>query len=408
MNERNYPERLLHRINLDAIGGVEVSFLHYQAYRQLRSSADSVLVGESVLPRFEAALNEPIRTIWRSSLKHWHGIRLPRAARRLRARHAARVIESSRPQAILAWNHIGNREIADIAKASHLPLLHYEHGEAWRPSARDAPFFFAQVTGVIANSFAAERMMALRWGWQGPTERVYYGFDDVLPLEAARKAKPRGNRVRLGSAARMIELKGHRIALYTLLTLRETHGIDATLAIAGSGEQESSLRAETERLGLSGSVEFEGPVADMADFYDRLDVMLVPSMVEPFGRTSMEAQARGCPVIVTAVDGLPETLERGNSVAQVTPDWTLQEYAVELGGDISTILPWAYDPNSDQLIEPRAVSPDRLADAVRALLESDEVYSEASLSGLRNARARFMPEDYGPAVDEAVAKLLAV
>ncbi|MES1948393.1 group 1 glycosyl transferase [Salinisphaera sp. C84B14] len=408
MGQSSYSERMLHRVNLDAVGGVEVSFLQYAEFRQALGIADTVVPGDSVHPRFGDALAAPLQTLWREQFKHWHGVRLPRAFRGLRARWAAHCIRPYAPSVILAWNHIGSRQVADIANAARLPLIHYEHGEAWREQARHAGAFFDQVDGAIVNSFAAERMLALRWGWQGPVERVYYSCDGVRAIDAARGAPPSDRPIRIGAAARMIELKGHRIALHTVKVLRDEHGLDVTLAIAGTGAEESALHAESKRLGLTDIVDFKGSVPDMAAFYDEIDLMLVPSMVEPFGRTSMEAQARGCPLIVTAVDGLPETLEPGNTAAQVVPDWSLDEYKKELGGNVESVLPWAYDPVSDQLIQPRAVSPARLATAIRELVTDENAYRDASLSGLRNANKRFLPELYGPAVDAAVASLVRV
>lgn len=406
MDRTSYTEPMLHRVNLDAVGGVEVSFLQYALFRRQNDLGDTVVLGDSIHPRFTEALGEPFATIWRASFKRWHGLRMPRTFRRLRAKRAAQLVAAYRPSVILAWNHIGNREIADMADMVRLPLIHYEHGEAWRPHARYAQEFFNRVDGAIVNSYAAERMLTLRWNWSGPTQRVYYSCDGVLPCEAARTRLPENRPIRIGSAARMVELKGHRIALHTLKVLRDQHNIDATLSVAGTGEEEESLHAEAKRLALTDVVEFRGSVADMAAFYDDIDIMLVPSMIEPFGRTSMEAQARGCPLVVTAVDGLPETLEADNLSAQVVPDWSLEEYAGELGGSVESVLPWAYDPQSDELIRPRAVSPGRLANAVRTLLEDRVSYHAASLSGLRNANARFLPQAYGPAVDAAVNRLM--
>lgn len=405
----NFESPLVHRLNLNVVGGVEVSFAQYAAHRQTRGVADTVIVGEGMHPRFEPAVAPPLRAVPRSQFKRWHGLRLPRMARRTRARIGARQAIAGGEQALIGWDSIGNREIVDIAHAAHLPLIHYEHGQAWRPEVRHAGLFFDRACGVIANSHAAERILALRWGWQGPTERVFCAVDGALAPDAARPARPGNRPLWLGCAGRMVEVKGHRIALHTLKALRETHGIDARLAIAGSGEGESGLRSETCRLGLGDVVSFLGSVEDMAGFYDGIDVMLVPSLLEPFGRTSIEAQARGCPVIVAAVDGLPETLAADVPAGvAVEPGWSLADYARELGADTQAVWPWVYDPQSDDLIRPRAVMPDRLAGAVVALTGNDTIYHDASRAGLANVQARFMAADYGPAVDSAIAGLLGL
>lgn len=399
---------LIHRLNLNVVGGVEVSFAQYAAHRQALAAADAVIVGDRIEPRFRPAVDAPLRAVSRRRFRWWHGLRLPRVARGLRARNAVNCAVCGDEAALVGWDSIGNCEILDLARRARLPLIHYEHGQAWRPEVRHARAFFDETRGVIANSHAAERILALRWGWQGPTQRVYCAVGSALGPEAARRGVARDRPLRLGSAARMVEVKGHRLALHALKILRDERGVDARLAIAGTGAGEAALRDETARLGLTEAVQFQGSIADMAAFYDTIDVMLVPSLLEPFGRTSIEAQARGCPVVVTAVDGLPETLAAdAPAAASVVPAWSLAEYAQEVGGDPAAVWPWVYDPQTDGLIRPRAVPPDRLAEAVCALTATDERYHHASRSGLAHVRVRFIPDDYGPEVDRAISRLLA-
>lgn len=403
---RGRPQPLIVRLNLDVVGGAEVCFAQYAAHRQALNAADTVIVGETVHPRFAAAIEPPLRAVSRRGFRLWHGLRLPRAARRLRARNAVRQAVRGNEAALVGWNSIGNRQIVDIARLADLPLVHYEHGQAWRPTVRNARAYLDAAHGVIANSHAAERMLALRWGWHGPTVRVYCAIDAIRPVEAARLAPPRNRALWLGSVGRMVEFKGHRLALYTLKVLRDERGIDARLAIAGTGECEAALHAEAARLGLSHVVRFEGSVADMAAFYDAIDVMLVPSLREPFGRTSIEAQARGCPVIASAVDGLPETLGAGaHARALVVPEWSLAEYSNELGVGADIGVDRVYDPQGDDLMRPRAPTPDQLAGAVAALIETDTTYHHASRIGLQHVGERFKLADYGPAVDHAVSRL---
>lgn len=403
---RDRPQPLIYRLNLDVVGGAEVCFAQYAAHRRALNAADTVIVGEAVHPRFAAAIEPPLRAVPRRGFRLWHGLRLPRAARRLRARNAVSQAVRGNEAALVGWNSIGNRQIVDIARRAHLPLVHYEHGQAWRATVRNARVYLDAVDGVIANSHAAERMLALRWGWQGPTARVYCAIDAIRPPEAARSAMPLDRALWLGSVGRMVEFKGHRLSLHTLKVLRNERGIDARLAIAGTGECEAALHAEAQRLGLSHVVRFEGSVADMTAFYDAIDVMLVPSLHESFGRSSIEAQAHGCPVIATAVDGLPETLAAdARACALVVPEWSLAEYASELGVSADIGVEWVYEPQEDALISPRAPTPDRLAAAVAALIETDATYHHASRRGLQHVGERFRLVDYGPAVDDAVMRL---
>lgn len=406
MSTSNTPAPLIHRLNLNVVGGVEVSFAQYAHYRQDCQARDTVIVGDDINPRFQKAVSAPMRAVSRRQFRWWHGLRLPRWMRAWRAANAVHQTVRGDEQAVISWDSIGNREILDIARHAGLALIHYEHGQAWRPQVRHAHPFFSHVRGVVTNSQAAEHMLALRWGWRGPTQRVYCAVDGILPPESAR-ARPEAQTLRLGCAGRMIEVKGQRLALHALKILRDEYKLEAELHIAGTGAQYSSLQADVARLGLESQVYFAGSVADMAAFYDGIDIMLVPSMLEPFGRTSIEAQARGCPVIVTAVDGLPETLARQMpACSQLRPAWSLTEYARELDVSIAGVWPWVWDPIQQDLARPRALRPDQLAEAVQTLWMDKQRYTQASRVGLAYVGRHFGGQAYAPAVDAAFQSLL--
>ena len=69
------------------------------------------------------------------------------------------------------------------------------------------------------------------------------------------------------------------------------------------------LAALIARHGLQDKVRLVGHCREMPAAFLAAEVALVPSLVpETFGRTSIEAQAMGCPVIVSDIGALPETV----------------------------------------------------------------------------------------------------
>ena len=91
----------------------------------------------------------------------------------------------------------------------------------------------------------------------------------------------------------------------------------AQLLLAGSGRLEPALRAQLQPAGAegpgasSGGVRFLGYVEReaLAYLYRAADVVVVPSLYEPFGLVALEAMLAGRAVVASCVGGLAEILE---------------------------------------------------------------------------------------------------
>jgi L-malate glycosyltransferase len=75
----------------------------------------------------------------------------------------------------------------------------------------------------------------------------------------------------------------------------------------------------TRQLDVSNAVTFEGEVSDIGSALDSIDVLLVPSWVEPFGRVVIEGMAAGVPVVATLVGGPSEVITHGETGFLVPP-----------------------------------------------------------------------------------------
>lgn len=124
----------------------------------------------------------------------------------------------------------------------------------------------------------------------------------------------------LGIVGQITSWKGHDTAVRSLALLEPRHA-DVILLIVGAVKFAdpstrldntaflSSLEGEISRLGLGPRVVFTGECRDIPAVLAALDVLLVPSLAEPFGRTVAEAMAAGTPVIATTVGGPPEIID---------------------------------------------------------------------------------------------------
>jgi glycosyltransferase involved in cell wall biosynthesis len=126
----------------------------------------------------------------------------------------------------------------------------------------------------------------------------------------------------LGVVAQLTPWKGQDDAVRIAAGLRSAHP-GVRLLLAGSAKFVSSstrhdnrafvrrLRALIEELGLRDRVALLGERTDVPEVLRALDMLLVPSWEEPFGRAIVEALAVGVPVAATSVGGPREVLRDG-------------------------------------------------------------------------------------------------
>ena len=118
--------------------------------------------------------------------------------------------------------------------------------------------------------------------------------------------------VTLGLLGQISPHKGHDDAVEAMRIL----GPGYRLVIGGKGETEyvHQLRKSAANL----PVDFAGFVS-LPDFFDAIDVLLVPSWEEPFGLVVLEAMASGIPVIATAAGGPLDIIRSGVDGILVPP-----------------------------------------------------------------------------------------
>jgi glycosyltransferase involved in cell wall biosynthesis len=83
--------------------------------------------------------------------------------------------------------------------------------------------------------------------------------------------------------------------------------------IVGDGSMMAALQAQAAALGVAGLTRFTGFLPDVAQVLALLDVVVIPSIWEPFGLVALEAMAAGRPVVASNVGGLPEIISNGET-----------------------------------------------------------------------------------------------
>lgn len=171
-----------------------------------------------------------------------------------------------------------------------------------------APLRLAHAVIVISRS-TMDAMLAADPGLKGRGRLIYNGVPQppAEPSPAARTTP-----LRLLVIGRLSPRKAPHLALEALALLR-ARGYDLHLEVAGSAFPGYEWYTEQleERAGrddLAGSVTFSGYCSPIWDALQRCDIMVAPSLREPFGNAVVEAQYSLRPVVATAALGHTESI----------------------------------------------------------------------------------------------------
>ena len=142
---------------------------------------------------------------------------------------------------------------------------------------------------------------------------------EIIPngVDPARFAPRSSSRdweeLRLGFAGRLARQKGVDALLQALARLPRER--DIRLEIVGDGPERPALEAQAHALGLGGRVFFQGwlPSDRMPAFYQRIDVLALPSRDEGMPNVVLEAMAAGLPIVATRVAGTEELVLAGRT-----------------------------------------------------------------------------------------------
>ncbi len=206
-----------------------------------------------------------------------------------------------------------------------------------RVSATTMRLVAAAATTVVANSeYTADSVRQLA---PSAALAVVHNPVDLERWDSARidrvHARARLQEVRprallLGVVAQLTPWKGQDTAIEALGLLRR-QGIDAHLLLIGSAKFLSpsarfdneayvaELRQQVAAARLEDRVSWLGERDDVPELVSALDVLLLPSWEEPFGRALIEAMALQVPVVATSVGGPPEILSDGVEGFLVAP-----------------------------------------------------------------------------------------
>lgn len=116
----------------------------------------------------------------------------------------------------------------------------------------------------------------------------------------------------IGVVSRLEEIKGMDLVVPAFAKVHAKHG-NTRLLVVGDGSLHKLMEKQVIEYVLTNAVTFVGRQGQetLQGYYDKIDVLLMPSRSEGFGLTAIEGMARGCVVVAANVGGLSEVVKDG-------------------------------------------------------------------------------------------------
>jgi glycosyltransferase involved in cell wall biosynthesis len=241
-------------------------------------------------------------------------------------RRLARICHNERVALIHARSRAPAWVALGAARALNLPFVTTYHGSYSGRSSVKVLYNSVMARGdaVIANSHYTADLIRSVYPQAADRIRVIHRGTDFSVFSPAAVAPERVENLRktwnvaphervILLAARLTGWKGQKVLIEAAAKLRDAGVSDVAYILAGDPQGRDSYVRELESLiegrRLTGIVRRVGHCTDMPAAFLAASVVTVPSTEpEAFGRSAVEAQAMGTPVVVSDLGAVPETV----------------------------------------------------------------------------------------------------
>lgn len=128
---------------------------------------------------------------------------------------------------------------------------------------------------------------------------------------------PKGAKV-IGGVARIDHVKGIRYLVEAFFILAKKRD-NLYLIVAGEGDEREELTALIKEKGLENRAFLLGLRRDVPDLFHAMDIFVLPSLNEGYGKVVVEAMSAGRPVIASNVGGVRTIVEEGVTGLLIPP-----------------------------------------------------------------------------------------
>jgi len=228
-------------------------------------------------------------------------------------------------------------------------IIFHERGSAWNlpQKKRWVVLYLARKADLIlANSNASKIILEKKFLVPSNKIRVLYNGINLSNRRSTNLKKNKSDFFVIGFLGRVNSFKGIKVLVDVMEKINDPK---IQLVVAGDGDLFETLK---NRVSNMRNIKLLGRVRNIENFFSGIDVLVVPSIREPFGNVCLEAGKYYRPVIASNIDGLPEIID--DKVSGELIDLNIDiDFSDELNKGY--IPEYVIDPNTKELTIPKTI-----------------------------------------------------
>ncbi|GAB7022247.1 glycosyltransferase family 4 protein [Salidesulfovibrio brasiliensis] len=202
-----------------------------------------------------------------------------------------------------------------VARDCGIPLIsHLRSMDGGSFTTEKAELANQTVDAYISNSTPTKKYWESRGISKGNSHLVYNAVSHAISatVDVHKEFSIPDTTHVIGSVARLIELKNLPMLVDAFAKMAGEHQ-DCVLLFLGDGPQMHPLQKQAEAAGLSDRIIFAGHRPDARELMGTMDMVVLPSRNDSFGRVLIEAMQARTPVIGADSGGIVDIIEHGQN-----------------------------------------------------------------------------------------------
>jgi len=381
-NKNQGENRVSHFVSLNGIGGVQKNFTEY-----IESSSSNFKHTVYTLGEIDSQYHSHIKALDIRNI--FNLIRL-----------IADII--SKYTIVHFYNNLSSSKVAIfLLFIPSRKLIIHERGTAWNHPSKFGfitRFNAYKADLILSNSKASKAILIEKFHIpKGKITVINNGINTLNVINSNIQKRELKNDFSVGFVGRIDSPKGIHVLIDAIKNPKLSN---INLKIAGDGPLFKTSKKQADNYK---NITFLGRINDLHSFFNQINLLVVPSIREPFGNVCLEAGLHKVPVLATNVDGIPEIIKHGVSGELMTPTEIVH---LEASADMVPLPECVVNPKTQKLQLPLQLNHFKLAEKILELSQDAQRLDHYSTELYNTVVSKFSMSKFSKELDNIYLGLM--